>query len=80
MLFPPIRAGLCGRLGRIFLIVYLVSLDYLLNELVANYVRSGELTDGYILNAVKNLHCYLQAADLVLRQVDLRNVARYNDL
>ena len=47
---------------------------------MAHNVGAGELADGYIINAVKNLHCNFQAADLVLRQVDLRNVARYNDL
>ena len=43
-------------------------------------VRAGELAYCDVLDAVEHLHCDLESAGLVLRQVDLRDVAGDDDL
>ena len=79
--FSPIRSRrLFLGLGRIFLIVHLVCLDYLLNKLVADDIGTGELANRDIVDTLKHLHCDLEAADLIIWQVYLRYIAGYDHL
>ena len=68
------------RIGQARFFEFVIRRDDPLHQRMAHHIAGGQAADGNVLHAVENLDCLFESADLVARQIDLRDIAGDDDL